>query len=389
MITVDRGHFGQAIQFASKVIERRHTIPILSAVKAVANGGLRLEATDLDNFAVAELPYNGDHESFCISEPRGLRSAINVAAGKSVTFEPGEKSRVTVSCGSLDSEMFSLPVDDHPGAESIAEELFGSDLGAAELRQISRIVAAISTEETRYYLNGISVRKVGDWLYRFCATDGHRLMWVNIPLPSAVGEIADDTIIPRRFVEIALEQFSKSKDVSRLSYGYVRKSNEPEATLAVDKKGMPRIAISGRTQDIRYTLTGKLIDGTYPDVNRVIPQECKHFIRTKRGELAKAIKALTPLSTGRTRAVKITTTTAGLIISLQSPDIGNSNFKIAAEHNVSGDFYIGFNAQYLLDMCAALYGDEIELRFDDPGSPTMVVDPADTEFGAVLMPMRV
>lgn len=388
MITVERNQLNRAIGFAANVIERRSTVPVLSTIKATANGSLSLEATDLDNYVTAELPYEGDHDSFCIPEPRGLRTAVNVAGGKEVQFTPGERSKLKLSCGALDGELNSYPSDDHPGSERIVEELFGCDMGAPEMHQISRILAAISTEETRYYLNGVCVRKVGDWLYRFCATDGHRLMWVDIPLPSATGDIADGTIIPRRLIQIALTNFPKAKEGARFSYGHAQRSNRPGETLNVENVGMPRVGFSGDFGGVRFTLVGKLIDGTYPDVDRVIPKDSPHFLRLKREALVRAINALTPLSTDRTRAIRVLLGES-VTIALQSPDIGNSSYKVEAEHNAPEAVTIGFNAQYLLDMCSALRGDEIELRFTDEASPILIVDPSDTAFGAVQMPMRV
>lgn len=163
MITVDRRRFTQGLALAQTVADRRSTIPILSSARISANGKLAISTTDLDTSALVEMPYNGNDADFCLPDPRSVISAINAAGSSEVRLQPGEEGEVGLSSGHLAAEIKTLPADDFPADDRIAHEDFSADLGVTELRQIGRVMAAMSKDECRYYLNGVCVRKVGDW----------------------------------------------------------------------------------------------------------------------------------------------------------------------------------------------------------------------------------
>lgn len=389
MIQTERRAFAKALEFAGSVVQRRSTVPVLQSVKITANGRLRIEGSDIDTTTCAEIEYQGEaSDGFSLRDPRKVRLAINHAGGEAVTLEAREKS-AHIECAHLTADIGTFPVEDHPGFDRIADERFGVDIGKAELAALARIRPAISTEETRYYLNGVCVRKVGDWLYRFCATDGHRLMIHDVSLPGAEGEIPKDTIIPRGFLDLVLARFGKSAKSVRLSYGGLRRGNEPDADLAPEAIGSPRLAVSGEVGDVTLSVASKLIDGTYPDVSRVIPSESRHHIEMDRAALVQAIHALRPFGEGKVRALRFSVRKGGLTIAVAHPDLGEAKYDIDAAHSLPLDFVIGFNGEYFLDCCTALSGATVRLELNDPGSPTVIRDPADTAFFSVLMPMRV
>ncbi|MGX7926481.1 DNA polymerase III subunit beta [Tsuneonella sp. HG094] len=389
MITVERTQFTKALQLAGSVIERRTTIPVLAAVKISANGVLRIEGSDLDTTAEASIEYEGEAlDGISLLDPTRVRAAIDRSGGAKVAFSVDE-NRLAVKSGSLAASLSTLPADDHPGADRIADERFSATLGARELAEIERISAAISTEETRYYLNGVCVHRIGDWLFRFAATDGHRLMQVDVPLPDADGELPAGTIIPRRFLERVQKHLAKAKDGVRLSFGGVRIGNGADKTLAPGTVGSPRIAIAGQVGSVTLAISSKLIDGTYPDYSRVVPGAPKYHARLSKAALVQAVQSLTALASEKTRAVKLTAGKKSIVVSLRSPDLGEGTFPVPAEHNLPKDFEIGFNGQYLIDCLNALDGDEVAMGLDDASAPARIEDPADTAFLSVLMPMRV
>jgi len=395
-MTIDRRQFQRAIELAETVIERRNAIPVLGAIKATANGAMVLESSDLDCDARVELPYLGKAADFILPDPRRLRSAIGASGAESIAITPRpsvdkEPPMIAIACGQLAADIRTMAPDDHPGAQRLARENFAADLGPAELAQIERVMRAVSVEDTRYYLNGICVSKVGDWLYRFAATDGHRLLTVDVPLPNATGTIPNGTIVPRRWLQIAFARFRKAKNGMRLAYGPKVVDNEPPIDLRMEAP-VPnaRLSLSAEFDGISFTLTTKLIDGTYPDYSRVIPQESHFGARVRKADLAQAIQALSALGTERMRAVKLTIARAGITCELKRPDLGNGRFRIPVTHYTGpDDFSIGMNGQYLLDLIAAFKGDEIQMAFTDSNAPVLVTDPADTAFQAVQMPMRV
>lgn len=387
-IAIERRHFNQAVKLAGLAIDQRSAIPILSTLKATANGSFALEGADLDMFTRIEVPYIGDHGTFCLPAPARIAAMVGAAGSELVTFQPKEDNKLGLVSGALTAELNSYAADDFPGMDSIAEERFGADLGGGELAQLVRIMPAISTEETRYYLNGICVWHLGDWTYRFAATDGHRLMLVDIPMPGANGELTGMPILPKRFLTRALAAFAASKDAVRLSWGPKVARNERGEQLELPETGN-RLSLAGVLRDARLTITTKLIDGTFPDVMRVVPTEIKHSAVVARRELAQAVNALTPMGSKGIRAVKLTFLASKLSVSLVSAEMGSARFSIACDHAAPDGFEIGFNGRYLLDALGALRGDEAVLGLGDSGSPTLISDPADTAFRCVLMPMRV
>lgn len=134
MIEVNRKLFSRALDLAAATVLNRNTIPILGNIKVTANGSLRLEGTDLDNWTCAELAYSGEAGDFTLPQPRMLRAAINQAGGEAVTLHPAEGTAVALRAGHLDSELKTLPADDFPFSDRIAEEEFGATLGEGELR---------------------------------------------------------------------------------------------------------------------------------------------------------------------------------------------------------------------------------------------------------------
>lgn len=295
--------------------------------------------------------------------------------------------RVNLRAGRLQSDMGTLPADDFPFTPRITFEDFSATLGASEFKQIARIMAAISTEETRYYLNGVCVRRIGDWLYQFAATDGHRLMTVDVPLPDAVGVLPDNTIIPRQWLKIVMARLANAKDGARLTYGRVPVSNTAEPDLALQPGG-PRIAVRADLAGIVYSLTGKLIDGTYPDYTRIIPTDLPYAVRFRRADLVQAVHALSALTFSKYRSVKLSFPNGKMCAQLISADLGKSAFDLEAEHDVPADFAIGLNGNYLLGMLDALSGDEAVIAVSEVTAPVVVTDPADTAFKGVLMPVR-
>ncbi|AOR77192.1 DNA polymerase III subunit beta [Novosphingobium resinovorum] len=389
MIQVDRKQFSRALDLAAAVVASRWTIPILGNLKVSANGVLRLEGTDLDNWTCAEMPYTGDAGDFTLPQPRLVRSAINTAGGDTVSLKPDEGAAVRLEAGKLASDLGTLPADDFPFPDRVGIEEFGATLGAGELKQLKRVMAAISTEETRYYLNGVCVRHLSDWTYRFAATDGHRLLVVDIPLPDADGVIPNDTIIPRAWLNLVMARFARTKDGVRFSYGRTMVPNKEGPTLPLQAGGT-RIAMRGDLDGIGFSVTGKLVDGKYPDYHRIIPTDLKYFARFRRADLVQAVHAVAALNIGKYRAVKLTFPKGKICCELVSADLGKSVFDIEAEHDVPKDVeHIGFNGRYLIDTLQALQGEEVVLQLNDSAGPALLTDPTDTAFKAVLMPTRV
>lgn len=402
-ISVDRRDFYRGLELAASVIDKRAQNEIFSTVKVTANGALRIEATNLDTATSVDLPYEGaELPPFFLRHPKKVAAALKRIGGDAVNINRPDEKTAAIFSGQMQAAIGAIPDDESTSGVPVlwrGEDGFVCDLGEAELKQIARVIPAISTEETRYYLNGtryylngICIEKVGEWDWRFVATDGCRLMMVDVPLPGAVGEIGHRSILPRRLIQLVLAHFRKTPDPVQFGYGRRTGSNQPDATLAPEDNlaREPVVSFAGKVGDIPLTLTGKLIDGTFPDYTRVVPAGRVRIVRVERAALLNALAGLMPLHSGRTRAVKIEAEPGALRVSVDCPDIGKAGISIAAEHDCEPGFLTGFNGHYLLDSLRALQGEEVEFGWAivGPGNRVVISDPADTAFKSVLMPMR-
>lgn len=389
MIEVETAPFARALALAASFVDKRATIPALAGVKLTANGALVMEASDLDTSARVEIPHSCGEGALFLPMPQILSRALRQAGGPVTTLQSSDE-RPDIRAGGLRLRpVAEKSADDHPGADRIHFEAFTATLGQDALRQIARVAPAISKEETRYYLNGICARRYGEWTWSFVATDGHRLHLADIPLPDAAGDLPDMTIFPRRWIAAVLAHFRKSGDGLRLTYGRtgVNRAEGPDLDLM---PGAPRAMLRGEVGGADLAVCTKLVDGTYPDYTRVIPKSWTHNARLARADLVQAIRAVHGLGDGKVRAVRLTFATPGRVtVALCSAVTGDAELTIAAEHDFTGPFTIGFNGHYLLDALGACGGDEVHFGLTDAAAPTRIINTADASFIAILMPMRV
>lgn len=381
--------FRRAITIASKVIERRNSIPILDTVRCRANGSFEATATDLDIELSAKVEREpGSDFDFAMTSPRLVVSALSAAGGKSVSvgFSDGKAS---IASDALTMTVGSLPSDDFPTSLSLPlQEDFTATLSKEALAAIARVAGAMSSEETRYYLNGVHLTLPEPNLLRVDATDGHRLYRCDVPLPDAVGGSGLNAIVPRKVVGLLLDLAKSSAEGVRLIIGPAATANREDST-APQKAGMPRLSVSVAERAAKITMTAKLIDGTFPDVGRVIPAAGNKQALFQVADLRRALAAVSGHSKN-TRAVSLRLNdngTATISAAYVAIDLAAA-VTIPCEHRWPG-FEIAFNGGYLLSVIDASGGPEVLFDVADPASPALVRNPADTSFTAVLMPMRV
>jgi len=364
--TIERATLLKSLGHVQSVVERRNTIPILSNVlmEAREDGSLRLMATDLDLQVDESVPANVTqpgattvpaHTFFDIVRklPEGSQVELTAAEGK-----------MQVVAGRARFNLSTLPRDDFPViAEGDLPTRF--ELPAATLRQIiEKTRFAISTEETRYYLMGIFLHVVDDQL-RAAATDGHRLARVTIARPDGA-EAMPDVIVPRKCVQ----------ELYRLL-------EELEGT----------VEISLSPTKIRFglgsaILTSKLIDGTFPDYNRVIPTGNDKLLKLDPKSFSAGVDRVSTIASEKTRAVKISVDRDKVTLSVTSPENGLATEELAADYGSDG-IEIGFNARYLLDILGEIDGDVVEVHLADAAAPTLLRENDKSNALYVLMPMRV
>jgi DNA polymerase-3 subunit beta len=370
-VTVERAALLKALGHVHRVVERRNTIPILSNVLLRADAsGLGLKATDLDmevtETVQAEVPQPGAttvpaHVIYDIVRklPEGAQVSLETSA---------DGAQMQIRSGRSRFMLQALPEADFPDLAA-GEMPHAFSLKAGDLKRlIDKTQFAISTEETRYYLNGIFLHAVdgpGGGLLRAVATDGHRLARVELPAPDgAMG--MPGVIVPRK----AVAEIQKLVDDG---------AEEIRVELSSAKV---RLTFAG------VVLTSKLIDGTFPDYQRVIPTGNDKRLVVDRDVFAKAVDRVSTISSERGRAVKLAIQDGRLTLSVNNPDSGSAQEEVEVDYEASA-LDIGFNARYLLDITGQLDGDTATFMLADPGSPTLIQDREGASALYVLMPMRV
>lgn len=369
--TIERATLLRCLSHVQSVVERRNTIPILSNVliEAAGDGTLKIMATDLDIQVVESLSAVSVDTPGAITVSAHLLFDIarKLPEGSQVSLEVAD-NRMAVKAGRSRFQLPTLPRDDFPMI--VEGELPTSfELSAATLAQlIDRTRFAISTEETRYYLNGIFFH-VSDEELKAAATDGHRLARYTLPLPDGAASMPD-VIIPRKCVAELRKLLEEALDTN------------VEIELSASKV---RFTLGGENGVV---LTSKLIDGTFPDYTRVIPTGNDKLLKVDPKSFFEGVDRVATIATEKTRAVKMSLEGDKVTLSVTSPDNGTAAEELPADYS-SDSIEIGFNANYLKDILSQIEGDTVELHLADAGAPTLIRQDEKSPALYVLMPMRV
>ena len=370
-ISIERAALLKAVGQAQSVVERRNTIPILANVLIEAEGNsVSFRATDLDIEVVDKAPAQVERAGATTVSAVMLHEIVRkLPDGALVNLtDDGAAGRLTVQAGRSTFHLATLPREDFPVMAS-SEYASNFSAPATVLRRLfDKSKFAISTEETRYYLNGVYMHVAESEngpVLRCVATDGHRLARIDAPLPVGA-EGMPGVIVPRKTV------------------GELRKLlDDDEAKIAVS---VSETKVRFATTDI--TLTSKVIDGTFPDYSRVIPTGNTRKLEVDAAEFAKAVDRVATVSSERSRAVKLSLDEDRLVLSVNAPDAGNAEEELAVAY---GDdrLEIGFNAKYLLEIASQVDRENAVFLFNSAGDPTLMREGGDTTAVYVVMPMRV
>lgn len=373
--SVERAILLKALAHTQSVVERRNTIPILANIllDATAEGVLRLTATDMEIAIVEEVPGVQVARPGRTTAPAATLYEIVRKLPDGATIEldhKGGDAPLALRAGKFNTTLQVLPVEDFPSmTEGSLPHKFRIE--AARLRgMIDRTRFAISTEETRYYLNGIYFHVAendGRKVMRAAATDGHRLARVEEDLPDGAAGMPG-VIIPRKTINELRKLAEETRD-------------EIEMRLSDTK-------VSFRIGPV--SLTSKLIDGTFPDYERVIPRGNDKVMEVARQAFADAVGRVAAISSERSRPVKLSIGRNHLLLTASSAEQGSAQEELDEDvvTYAAAPIEIGFQARYLADITDQV-GDMLRFRFSDGSAPTVVQDAGDEGALYVLMPMRV
>ena len=369
-ISIERAALLKAVGQARSVVERQNTIPILANVLIEAEGDkVSFRATDLDIEVVDKAGAQVESPGAATVPAATLNEIVRkLPDGALVQIaDDADSGRLKVEAGRSRFALATLPKEDFP---EIATSEYHSNfpVPASVLRRLfDRSKFAISTEETRYYLNGVYMHVAeadGAKVLRCVATDGHRLARVDAEMPAGAEEMPG-VIVPR-------------KAVSEL-----RKLVEEDGEITVS---VSETKVRFANPDI--TLTSKVIDGAFPDYARVIPTANARRLEVDAVELAQAVDRVATVSSEKSRAVKMLIEEDRLVLSVNAPDSGSAEEELAVAY---GDekLEIGFNAKYLHEIADQVESENAVFLFGASGDPALMREGDDTSALYVVMPMRV
>ncbi|HUZ11763.1 MAG TPA: DNA polymerase III subunit beta [Caulobacteraceae bacterium] len=375
-LTIERAALMKALGHVQSVVERRNTIPILSNVLVSAGqGAVALSATDLDMEITDECPARIESPGQITAPAHTLYEIVRkLPEGADVSLSyTGEDPRLQVQAGRSRFNLPILPAGDFPvmSSDGLSAPI-GLDTGDL-IRLIDKTRFAISTEETRYYLNGLYLHLVveeGVQKLRAVATDSHRMALAEMPAPEGYAG-APGVIIPRKTI------------------GEVRR--------LLDDAG-ESIVMGVSAQKVRFNfdraaMTSKVIDGAFPPYDRVIPRENKRVMTVDKALFGAAVDRVATISTERSRGVRLSVETGRMTLTVRNMDAGQAVEELEVDYD-GRPFEIGFNARFLIDVTAQIGGEIVEFRFSDHDSgvtvldPALVLDPTDAGVQYVLMPQR-
>lgn len=370
-INIERATLLKAMSQAQSVVERRNTIPILANVLIEAQDDtVSFRATDLDIEVVYKITGMVERAGATTVDAHTLHDiARKLPDGAMIALSDDGLGRVEIVAGRSNFSLATLPREDFPIMAS-SEYSCNFAIDASVLRRlIDKSEFAISTEETRYYLNGVYMHAVKDDAgasLRCVATDGHRLACVDAPLPEAAEDLPG-VIVPRKTI------------------GEISKLLEDDET---------QIAISVSETKIRFAtamiaLTSKVIDGSYPDYTRVIPKGNERRMEVDADELAKAVDRVSTVSSDRSNAIKLLLEADKLTLSVNAPDHGAAQEELVVAYSDEAPFEIGFNAKYLQEVAKQVERENAVFLFNSTSDAALVREGNDETAIYVIMPVRV
>lgn len=368
--SIEKEVFLKGLARVQGIVEKKNTIPILANVLIEADAGhLRLTATDL------EVGINSSYPAKVITPGRITVSAkklfeiIKELPEKEISFNAKENCWIEIRCGKSLFNIVGLSADEFPYFPQIEKEQFFQIPSSILKRMVEKTAFSMSTDESKYNLNGIYLRAIedkGNQVLRFVATDGHRLALIQTPINcSHIEPLVKGVIFPRKGV-VELRKISEEGE-GDISLGFMDNN-------AIIKKAQTVIVM-------------RLVDGEFPDYNRVIPINNEVKASIPRDNFLHALRRMAILSSEKSKGVKIDFQTNLLTMSSSNPEFGDAREDLEIEYSEE-ELSIGFNARYLIDILTTLDSEKVDLALRDQLSPGLITPTGDNDYLAVIMPMR-
>jgi len=349
------------------VVEKRNTLPILSNIYLqVQNETLTIKATDLEVSMETSLPVKMLEAGKATVSAKNFFDIIRELPEQEIQINSKENHWIGISCGKSNFNIMGLAAEDFPSLPTHSgKNVFKTKTDVLK-KMIDHSIYAVSTDETRYHLNGIYLEPIENNKYRMVATDGHRLACYEDTLFEGNSEfITKGIIIPKKGIQ------------------EIRKILETEdKNIDLSIEGNHILLKSGTT-----FLSVRLIEGQFPDYKQVIPRNNTKTIELDKNNFFNSLKRISLLANEKSKGIKLSLNQGKLEISSNNPDIGEATETIETAYKGEA-LEIGFNAKYLIDCLSVINAPSITFNLNDRMSPGIIKIPGNAEYLSVLMPMR-
>jgi DNA polymerase-3 subunit beta len=365
-IKAKRGDLLATLYWTQSIVERRNTMPILANVLIDAKkGSIQVTATDLEVGVRGQVEGDVAKEGTVTVNAKKLYEIIREVSQEQVQLKRLENDWVEIRSGKSVFKIVGMDAREFPQFPDFEGKGLSTTPAATVREMIERTIFAVSTDETRYSLNGVFIEQADAGKIRMVATDGHRLAFEEKTIGSL--GLSKGVILPRKGLS-ELKKLLESGDDGTVSLGF----KENMGLVIKDK----------------VELFMRLIDGDFPDYTKVIPTGNPNIAKLDHDELLQALRRVSILSSERYKGIKMEFTDGRVSISANNPDIGEAVEEIEADYKGKG-LSIGFNARYLIDVLGVLTGEgEIDIELKDELSPSIIRKSGIEGYLYVLMPMR-
>jgi DNA polymerase-3 subunit beta len=364
---IQRDPLLSALQKVQSVVEKRNTVAILGNILCTVKGQeLSLCATDLEVGMKVTLPVEVKQEGKITLSAKNFLDIVKELPDKKIYLTRKENNWVELVCGKSKFNIVSLAADEYPSLPAFEEKNYFEARTESLINMVERTQFAVSTDATRYHLNGVFFEPQENNVMRMTATDGHRLSFVDQEVFMTMPELKRGLIIPKKGLNELQKLLTPAQSTVGLAFerGYIF------------------------TKFSDSYLFIRLIDGEYPDYRMVIPKGTDKVVKTDRAELNSALKRVSLLAHEKSRGVKLTIQTDLLVITSSNPDMGEAREEIDVDYKGEA-LDIGFNSKYILECLNVLSSDKVEFHLKDRLSPAILKGSSETNHTYVIMPMRI
>ena len=373
-IKIDKQDFVDLIGRAQNIVEKRNTMPVLVNVLLEAQGNyLQVFATDLEVSLTDQMAAEISQAGKVVVNARNLFDIIKELPEGTVQLEKKENNWLKISQNKAVFNIVGISPDEYPVFPTFSTKDFVVVETELLREMIEKTIYSVSTDETRYHLNGVFFEKQIDKenvIYRMVATDGHRLSLID---RKAKGENAAQTKNPNQGVIIPRKGLHELKKL-------------------LDNAGENvEMAIEGSqliVQSDSAVLMVRLIEGKYPNYQQLIPQNLRENLLVNREMLLSSLKRVSLLSNAKSRGVTMNLSKGKMEITSNNPELGDAKEEIEVDYS-GRDMKIGFNARYILEVLTSMNEAMVQIEFNDQLSPGLVRPHKDKSYTCVVMPMRI